>query len=122
RSVVDDLARVLRDARDAPELGLGDDRLRAGGVPRRRYNVDAPDEDELVVGDPAVLAGVRHHARILVRRRPRVQAYPSPAGRPPQSAGTLWEPPGAVCALDGGGSGDDRKLGAQDDSSRRRSP
>src|SRR5207342_2292665 len=67
--VVDELVRILRAARDTPQLGLVDHLVRRRRVPRLGRDVDAPDEDELLVGIGAVLADARRHAPHL--RRPR---------------------------------------------------
>ena len=55
-AVVDELARVLRAARDAPQLGLVDHRCEPGVSQVSGDDVDPPDEHELLVGDGAVLA------------------------------------------------------------------
>ena len=101
-SVVDELAGVLRDARDAPQLGLGDDglasracpttagrRRRAGRGRARRRGSPQFSQTRSVTGAFSPLAARWWNRAVAV--------------------GTLVALPGAERALDGGGGGDDRK-------------
>ena len=98
-------------ARDAPQLGLGDDRLRAGRVPRRRARRRPGGRGRARRrGIAAVLADSIGHGRILADGLAGDRSGTG-AGALVRYPGTMALP-GAERALDGGGGGDDRKPGA----------
>ena len=72
------LVRVLRAARDAPQLGLGTT-VSEPACPTSRDDVDAPDEHELVVGKPAVVAARRQCAARCATLVDGVRRYPARA-------------------------------------------